>query len=75
VLTSRIDAATAQLPRDITIWNHQRFEDPPALVTVEGRAFTDLRLWAQRFYPDTAAAPRLQSATDKHMELHSEMQA
>jgi hypothetical protein len=40
VLKSRIDAATAQLPRDIAIWSHQRFEDPPALATVEGRAFT-----------------------------------
>jgi hypothetical protein len=70
VLESRIDEATAQLPRDITIWSHQRFEDPPALATVEGRAFTDLRFWAQRFYPDIAAAAPLESAS----ELHKEMQ-
>ena len=69
VLESRIDAATAQLPNDITIWSHQRFEDPPALATVEGRAFTELRLWAQRFYPESAVAPRLKSASDLHKEM------
>jgi 3-ketosteroid 9alpha-monooxygenase subunit A len=62
MLKSRMDAATAQLPNDISIWVHQRFEDPPALATVEGRAYRDLRLWARRFYPELAAAPRLQSA-------------
>jgi len=51
VLQSRREAATAQLPNDIEIWQHQRFEDPPALATREGRAYTDLRLWARQFYP------------------------
>jgi nitrite reductase/ring-hydroxylating ferredoxin subunit len=52
VLASRLAEATAQLPNDIVIWQHQRFEDPPALATREGRAYTDLRLWARQFYPD-----------------------
>jgi 3-ketosteroid 9alpha-monooxygenase subunit A len=51
VLQSRLTTATAQLPNDIQIWQHQRFEDPPALATREGRAYTDLRLWARQFYP------------------------
>ncbi len=71
-IESRIDAATAQLPRDITIWSHQRFEDPPALATVEGRAFTDLRSWAKTFYPDTGAAPRLESASTGRPQQGSE---
>jgi 3-ketosteroid 9alpha-monooxygenase subunit A len=50
-LQVRLTAATAQLPNDIEIWQHQRFEDPPALATREGRAYTDLRLWARQFYP------------------------
>jgi len=64
-LASRMDAATAQLPNDITIWSHQRFEDPPALATIEGRAFSDLRAWARRFYPDAPAAPRLTPAVEQ----------
>jgi hypothetical protein len=59
VLQSRLAAATAQLPNDIEIWQHQRFEDPPALATREGRAYTDLRLWAQQFYPAGFDAPLL----------------
>jgi len=39
-------------PNDISIWVHQRFEDPPALASVEGGAFRDLRSWARRFYPE-----------------------
>jgi 3-ketosteroid 9alpha-monooxygenase subunit A len=42
-LGARIAAATAELPNDIRIWEHQVFEDPPALATREGRAYTDLR--------------------------------
>ena len=51
VRKARVDAATSQLPKDIAIWQHQRFEDPPALATREGRAYTDLRKWARQFYP------------------------
>jgi 3-ketosteroid 9alpha-monooxygenase subunit A len=71
VLQSRLAAATAQLPNDIEIWQHQRFEDPPALATREGRAYTDLRLWARQFYP-TGYGARLLSddrptATTDHL--------
>jgi 3-ketosteroid 9alpha-monooxygenase subunit A len=59
VQQSRLAAATAQLPNDIEIWQHQRFEDPPALATREGRAYTDLRLWARQFYPTGHDAPLL----------------
>jgi 3-ketosteroid 9alpha-monooxygenase subunit A len=48
----RLHRATAQLPNDIAIWEHQRFENPPALSTREGRAYTELRLWARQFYPN-----------------------
>jgi 3-ketosteroid 9alpha-monooxygenase subunit A len=61
-VAARIARATAQLPRDIEIWTHQRYEDPPALATSEGRAFSDMRRWAKRFYPDDPTAPRLHSA-------------
>lgn len=47
----RLHRATAQLPNDIAIWQHQRFENPPALATREGRAYNDLRSWARQFYP------------------------
>lgn len=50
-VAARLAAATAQLPNDIVIWQHQRFEDPPALATREGRVYTDLRLWSRQFYP------------------------
>ena len=58
-LQSRLTTATTQLPNDIAIWQHQRFEDPPALATREGRAYTDLRLWARQFYPTGYGAPLL----------------
>ncbi|MCV7282375.1 Rieske 2Fe-2S domain-containing protein [Mycolicibacterium flavescens] len=59
VLESRLDQAISQLPNDIAIWSHQRFEDPPALATVEGQAFTDFRRWARAFYPEVADEFRL----------------
>jgi 3-ketosteroid 9alpha-monooxygenase subunit A len=61
VLQARLAAATAQLPNDIKIWQHQHFEDPPALATREGRAYTDLRLWATQFYPTGYDAPLLRN--------------
>ena len=63
VIEQRVQRATAQLPNDIVIWEHQRFEDPPALATREGRAYTDLRLWARQFYPSGHQAPLLLTAT------------
>jgi hypothetical protein len=62
LMAARIARATAQLPRDIEIWTHQRYEHPPALATIEGSAFTDLRRWAERFYPEDPTAPRLVGA-------------
>jgi 3-ketosteroid 9alpha-monooxygenase subunit A len=58
-LEARLRAATSQLPNDIAIWQHQRFEDPPALATSEGRAYTDLRRWASQFYPVVRGGVRL----------------
>lgn len=57
VLDRRMRAATAQLKNDIVIWSHQRYEDPPALATVEGQLFGDLRRWCRRWYPITEAHP------------------
>lgn len=60
----RLHQATAQLPNDITIWRHQRFENPPALATREGRAYTDLRMWARQFYPTGYGAALLSNAQE-----------
>lgn len=64
VIDKRLHAATAQLPNDILIWQHQRFEDPPALATREGRAYTDLRLWARQFYPSGHDVPLLRGTEE-----------
>jgi 3-ketosteroid 9alpha-monooxygenase subunit A len=60
-IARRLHRATAQLPNDILIWEHQRFEDPPALATREGRAYSDLRSWARQFYPSGYGAQLLRS--------------
>ncbi|MGV0655758.1 Rieske 2Fe-2S domain-containing protein [Mycolicibacterium thermoresistibile] len=52
VLRTRMAQATAQLPNDIAIWTRQRFEEPPALASAEGRAFRELRRWSRRWYPE-----------------------
>ncbi|WP_396910211.1 Rieske 2Fe-2S domain-containing protein [Mycolicibacterium sp.] len=57
--STRLDQAISQLPNDIAIWTHQRFEDPPALATVEGRALGEFRRWARTFYPESADAVSL----------------
>ena len=36
---------------DLNIWRHQRYTDPPALATAEGKGFRSLRRWATQFYP------------------------
>lgn len=59
MLSTRLDQAISQLPNDIAIWTHQRFEDPPALATVEGRALGEFRRWARTFYPESADAVSL----------------
>jgi hypothetical protein len=47
----RLDEAMAALPQDLTIWEHQRYTDSPALATSEADGFTRLRRWANAFYP------------------------
>lgn len=64
VVEARLVAATAQLPNDIEIWQHQIFEDPPALASREGRAFADLRRWARQFYPADPSARPLAGRTE-----------
>jgi nitrite reductase/ring-hydroxylating ferredoxin subunit len=61
-LDARLAAATSQLPNDIRIWRHQAFVDPPALATMEARAFRELRRWAEQFYPDADDVPRVRTA-------------
>ncbi|WP_163805279.1 Rieske 2Fe-2S domain-containing protein [Mycolicibacterium anyangense] len=41
-----------QFRQDIHIWSHQRYSDPPALVSSEVTGFTAIRQWAKQFYPD-----------------------
>jgi 3-ketosteroid 9alpha-monooxygenase subunit A len=55
-LANRMHRATHQLPRDIEIWEHQRYVERPAWAANEVRGFTSLRRWASRFYAadDTA---------------------
>jgi hypothetical protein len=62
----RLRRATAQLPNDIVIWEHQRFKNPPALASREGRAYTDLRLWARQFYPTGFGAELLRNEQGSH---------
>jgi hypothetical protein len=49
-LAERMHRATHQLPRDIVIWEHQRYVERPAWAANEVRAFTALRGWASSFY-------------------------
>ncbi|WP_067563012.1 Rieske 2Fe-2S domain-containing protein [Nocardia acidivorans] len=41
-----------QFTRDVRIWQHQRYSDPPALSASEFTGFTAIRAWAKQFYPD-----------------------
>jgi nitrite reductase/ring-hydroxylating ferredoxin subunit len=47
----RMHHATHQLPRDIEIWEHQRYVEHPAWAASEVRGFTALRRWASTFVP------------------------
>jgi phenylpropionate dioxygenase-like ring-hydroxylating dioxygenase large terminal subunit len=49
-LETRMHHATHQLPRDIEIWEHQRYVQRPAFAASEVRGFTALRKWAANFY-------------------------
>ncbi|OOL33353.1 2Fe-2S ferredoxin [Rhodococcus rhodochrous] len=58
--------ANNQFEADIVIWKHQKYSDPPALATAEGKGFRAIRKWAMQFYPDgelgSASTPHLQTA-------------
>jgi len=49
-LERRLHRATHQLPRDIVIWENQRYVERPAWASNEVRGFTALRKWAANFY-------------------------
>lgn len=65
-LERRQRMANNQFLADLNIWQHQRYTDPPALATAEGKGFRMIRRWAMQFYPDgepgSAATPELQTA-------------
>ena len=48
-LEQRMYDATHQLPRDINIWEHQRYVEHPAWAANEVRGFTAIRRWAESF--------------------------
>ncbi|MGW0043608.1 Rieske 2Fe-2S domain-containing protein [Rhodococcus sp. NPDC003348] len=62
----RMRYANNQFEADIVIWKHQKYSDPPALATAEGKGFRAIRKWAMQFYPDgelgSAAYAYLQTA-------------
>ena len=51
-LQPRMDMATIQVERDLNIWAHQTYLEPPSLATIEGTGFRALRNWSKRFYPE-----------------------
>jgi phenylpropionate dioxygenase-like ring-hydroxylating dioxygenase large terminal subunit len=51
-LQARMDMATLQVERDLNIWSHQIYLEPPSLATSEGTGYRAVRNWAKRFYPD-----------------------
>jgi hypothetical protein len=50
-LAPRMAMANRQVDRDLNIWSHQIYLDPPALATIEGAGYRALRHWTKRFYP------------------------
>lgn len=52
-LQPRMDMATRQVERDLNIWSHQMYLEPPSLATSEGTGYRAIRNWSKRFYPDT----------------------
>jgi 3-ketosteroid 9alpha-monooxygenase subunit A len=53
-LEHRMHHATHQLPRDIEIWENQRYVERPAWAANEVRGFTAIRKWATHFYEPVA---------------------
>ena len=56
-LERRMHYACHQLPRDIEIWEHQRYEEHPAWGASEVRPFKAIRAWARGFYVTTEPDP------------------
>ncbi len=52
-LQPRMDMATIQVERDLQIWSHQMYLEPPSLATSEGAGYRAVRNWSRRFYADT----------------------
>lgn len=50
-LQKRMDMANKQVLRDLNIWEHQVYLDPPALAALESKGYRTLRSWSKRFYP------------------------
>ncbi len=50
-LQKRLDMANRQVERDLEIWAHQIYLDPPALASLESKGYRSLRNWSKRFYP------------------------
>lgn len=65
-LERRQRMANNQFLADLNIWEHQKYADPPALATAEGKGFRAIRKWAMQFYPagelGSATTPELQTA-------------
>lgn len=65
-LERRMKYANNQFEADIVIWKHQKYSDPPALATSEGKGFRAIRKWAMQFYPvgeaGSISTPHLQTA-------------
>lgn len=65
-LQRRQRMANNQFLADLNIWQHQKYSDPPALATAEGKGFRAIRKWAMQFYPEgtpgSSSTPELQTA-------------
>lgn len=55
-LQPRMDMATRQVERDLNIWSHQAYLEPPSLATSEATGYRAIRNWSRRFYPDKEPA-------------------
>jgi len=62
-LERRQRMANNQYLADLEIWQRQRYTEPPALATAEGKGFRAIRRWALQFYPaDSPSTPDLHAS-------------
>lgn len=47
----RVRYGMREVERDLPIWQHMVFIDPPSLAPEEGQIYTAFRRWAKQFYP------------------------